>query len=123
MAYMSIIFTFKNHGDGYEPGFEIVYISVGMMDAENFGSVVTGMQDVPASILIRSVNSESVDSSGYTLSEIMNALDSADTLLMRTHGDPKYMRTFGRIMEKANQNGITTFIYCDEDDVMTEYRK
>ena len=123
MAYMSIVFTFKNHGDGNEPDFEVVYISVGTMDAENFGSVVTGMQDVPANILITSVNSESVDSSGYTLSEVIDALDSADILLMRTHGDPKYMRTFGRIMEKANQNGVTTFIYCDEDDVMREYRR
>ena len=119
---MSIVFTFRNHRDGNDPNFEIVYVSVGMMDAENFGSVVTGMENVPANILVTSVNSESVDSSGYTLSQIMSALDSADALLMRTHGDPKYMRTFGRIMEKASQNGTTTFIYCDEDDVMTEYR-
>ncbi|MBO4568614.1 MAG: cobaltochelatase subunit CobN [Candidatus Methanomethylophilaceae archaeon] len=117
------MFEFNNRGDVGSPDFGMVYISVGMMDAENFGSVVSGMAGIPARIRMTSANSESIDASGYALSQMMDALDSADVLLMRTHGDPKYMRTFERVLSKATSRGITVFIYCDEDDVMSEYRK
>ena len=91
---------------------KVVYLSAGVMNADNVSKTVTGLTDVGCRIELTSVNSEAIDHDKGIMAQYLEKVEESDFFFMRGQHGTYYVQSFPKIEEILRKKGIPGFVSC-----------
>ena len=102
---------------------KIVYISAGTGENPWIEEAAASCHNQGIGVEIVQSTSETIDSEEKKFVEILGDVQTCDLLLVSNHGSTTYFKKFDRLIEKARENNINTFVCSSVDEEMKENRQ